>query len=294
MLSILIPVYNYDARRLVKTLHQQAEKAAVPFEILLADDCSTDTDLKEKNKSLTHLSHCQFFPFKENKGRTATRQFLAEKASFNHLLFLDADVLPKNNDFIKKYINHIDTADLVFGGVSYENYPPESDKILRWKYGKDREAKSLENRQKTPYRSFISMAFFIRKSSFLETNNQLENLYGLDPIFSYKLKENNVTIRHIDNPIVHYGLESNEQFLKKSKKGLKTFAYLEKQGKIPKDFRPLQRAYIKLKKYHCTTIFSGLIKFFDKPIEKNLLSKNPSLFLFDLYRLGYLIELKKA
>ena len=40
MISILIPTYNYNVFPLVKEAHHQGEKAGIPFEILVYDDCS--------------------------------------------------------------------------------------------------------------------------------------------------------------------------------------------------------------------------------------------------------------
>ena len=48
MLSILIPVYNYNAVDLVQKLHEQASQAGIPFEILLLDD-NSDNNCKREN-----------------------------------------------------------------------------------------------------------------------------------------------------------------------------------------------------------------------------------------------------
>jgi len=39
-LSILIPVHNFNASRLVNDLHEQARQLAVTWEIIVADDAS--------------------------------------------------------------------------------------------------------------------------------------------------------------------------------------------------------------------------------------------------------------
>ena len=39
-LSILIPVYKRDCRRLLEELYKQAEELSVGYEIILGDDCS--------------------------------------------------------------------------------------------------------------------------------------------------------------------------------------------------------------------------------------------------------------
>ena len=41
MISILIPTHNFDCRPLVKEIHRQATIGKHPFEIIVADDCST-------------------------------------------------------------------------------------------------------------------------------------------------------------------------------------------------------------------------------------------------------------
>ena len=41
MLSVLIPIYNYDCRRLINSLSAQAENLDVEYEILAFDDGSS-------------------------------------------------------------------------------------------------------------------------------------------------------------------------------------------------------------------------------------------------------------
>lgn len=41
MLSILVPVYNFNSRPLLERLHSQAEALNIEYEIIVADDAST-------------------------------------------------------------------------------------------------------------------------------------------------------------------------------------------------------------------------------------------------------------
>ena len=52
MLSILIPVFNYDVRRLVGDLHRQLSGMKIEYEIRVYDDCSTNETLKKGNASI--------------------------------------------------------------------------------------------------------------------------------------------------------------------------------------------------------------------------------------------------
>ena len=52
MVSILIPTYNYDVTELVINIWQQCQKESFPFEIIVIDDCSTNLQITEKNKTI--------------------------------------------------------------------------------------------------------------------------------------------------------------------------------------------------------------------------------------------------
>lgn len=292
MVSVLIPTYNYDITRLVKSLLKQFEEIEISYEIRIQDDFSTNTETDSYNKTLEKLPNCIYVKNPINKGRTATRHELALAAKYDWLLFMDADVLPKNNDFIKKFsINNL-IVDLVFGGITYKETKPANNEILRWKYGRKREAKSVAERYKTPYLSIISQCFLVKKNVFLKANDFYDNVYGVDVLFAQNLEKMNTQILHIDNPIVHLGLESNAQFIEKSKNGLKSLYNFEKKLKIPQDYRPIQKAYLRLKDNYLLGGFIVIMHLIKKPVLKNLMSSKPSLFLFDLFRLNYFALLK--
>src|SRR5690606_14920925 len=156
MLSILIPTYNFNITNLVDTLSSQLEQVDFAFEILVLEDGSTINELIEVNKSITQFSNYHYIQHTTNKGRTATRQALAKAAKYNWLLFMDADVLPQNENFIQHLDIENQNADVVFGGITYQKNKPEKAKVLRWKYGKSRENRPVSERIKAPYLSIIS------------------------------------------------------------------------------------------------------------------------------------------
>ena len=293
MLSILIPTYNYSIVELVRNVHKQAIIAKIPFEIIVIDDCSTNQDIINKNDVIENLAFCSYIKNKKNLGRTATRNSLAKKATYNLLLFLDADVLPKYDDFINRFeLNLNSKYKVIYGGVCYDQEKPERELILRWKYGHHRETKSVKERLKEPY-TIVSSSLLINKEVFFENNTSKSNTYGLDILFSGNLLKNNILVKHIDNPVYHLGLENSTSFLNKSLEAVKSTYLLENNNQINKDLRPLQKSYLFLKKWKVDGLFYVFIKLLNKPIKSNLLSNNPSMFLFDIYRLKYFIELKK-
>ncbi len=292
MLSILIPTYNYSIVELVRNVHKQAIIAKIPFEIIVIDDCSTNQDIINDNNLIKELYFCILYKNKKNLGRTASRNYLASKATYNKLLFLDADVLPKYDNFISRFkLSEIQDPKIVFGGVCYYKEKPKPDQLLRWKYGHHRETKSVSDRLSEPY-FIISQNLLINKDTFIKNNTLCKNTYGLDILFSGNLLKNDIQVKHIDNPVYHLGLENNETFLNKSLEAVKTTYLLENNNQINKDLRPLQKSYLFLNKWKADGIFCTFFKLLKKPIKSNLLSNNPSMFLFDLYRLQYYTELK--
>ena len=90
-LSILIPTYNDLCVNLVGALRQQAEHVGLAYEILVADDGSTDADVIAKNSGINQWEHCQCLRQSQNIGRAAIRNFLARQAQYDHLLFIDSE-----------------------------------------------------------------------------------------------------------------------------------------------------------------------------------------------------------
>ncbi|WP_378183332.1 glycosyltransferase family 2 protein [Aquimarina sp. SS2-1] len=294
MLSILIPVYNYDVTPLVQELFHQLKTLDCTYEIIILDDCSTRPDLINLH-GMELIPNCSYIIQSNNLGRTATRLNLAKMARYNWLLFLDADVMPKRKDFIRNLLKNINTnVDIIFGGVDYQSDEPNADIKLRWLYGRKKEINSVDKRNKNIYTSIISQNFLIQRNMCLEVLKEIDlNRYGLDIYFSYLLEQKEAKVLHIDNPTIHLGLEKNSSFLTKSMLSIETTLFLQKESKIPKNYRPIQRAYKLLKKTYTSGLFFLLIYKFENRIVTNIKSDKPSIFLFDLYRLYYFIKIQK-
>ena len=58
-ISVLIPTYNDVCITLVKALQQQAEALDTNYEIIVADDGSTNAEAIEKNRLINHIEHCR-------------------------------------------------------------------------------------------------------------------------------------------------------------------------------------------------------------------------------------------
>ena len=119
MISILIPCYNFNAYPLVLSLEKQALLLDVSFEIICSDDGSFSLK-NEENQKINLLTNSKFIELKKNIGRVQNRIFLAEKAQYEWIIFLDVDSEPKKNDYLKKYISQIGRSDFIFGGNEFK------------------------------------------------------------------------------------------------------------------------------------------------------------------------------
>ena len=292
MLSILIPTYNYNVFNMVSMLHHQCVENNLIYEIIVLDDGSGSM-LNIENQKINSLVNCSFSSLEKNIGRTATRKKLAETALYSNLLFLDADVIPVFDNFIAQYIPYLGQKVVVFGGYAYRDDNPEAGKVLRLAYGREREEQPAKIRNKIPYSAVFSGNFLIDVQQFLENNYPgPENFYGMDNYFGYSLYKNKVKVLHINNPIYHLGLEKDSVFFEKSLESVRNRKLLLQQFPDMAHGNNLLKHYNRIKKYGLVMIVKIVFRIMEPFLKNKILNKKPSLFAFDLYRLGYICSLK--
>ena len=110
-----------------------------------------------------------------------------------------------------------------------------------------------------------------------------------DSVMGFVLKQHGISVLHIDNPLIHNGLDPNDVFLAKSLKAVEKYVTntafqsdeLVEQIKLFRIFKRIDRWRLS----KCVALTFSLMK---NRMEHNLFSETPSLFIFDFYRLGYL------
>lgn len=293
MLSILIPVFNYNVLPLVEILHKQCLECKIIFEIICLDDASEEFLIE--NEKINDFDNANYFILTQNIGRSSIRNLLVKKAAYENLLFMDADTMPASESFILNYISQINNdVKVVYGGILYESLRPSKEKLLRWIYGKKRESLSVSHRHKNPYKSALVCNLLIAKEilkicSFDESITK----YGYeDLLFFSVLKSKNVKIQHIQNPAYHLNLESSIFYLNKTKIALENLFFLYNDKKIFKNDSKIISAFEHLKKIKLINLLSFMFEKTKNKIELNLISKKPLLLLLDFYKIGYYCSLK--
>lgn len=288
-LSILIPVYNWDCSQLIKDLHYQGLVLGIPYEIIVADDCSTDKDLQQKSRIVVEShENCRYYGLPHNIGRAAIRNFMADNAQYDKLLFLDCDSAVRDAQFLKKYMEVADKASVVCGGLIHPDEIPEKGLELRYLYEKSAaNERSAGFRSKNPYLRFTSFSFLIDRSVFMAIRFDESYVgYGYEDVqFGRELEQNGVSILHIDNPLAHLGLENSGAFLNKTRQAvLNAFEHKDEIGESSK----LLTHYNKVVKFRMRWLFRFIWAFFKRSMERNLLGPKPKLRIFSLYKLCYI------
>lgn len=279
-LSILIPTYNDRCVALVTALHQQAESLAVDYEVIVADDGSTDADVVTDNRRVNELPHCRMIESPHNQGRAAIRNLLAQEARHEWLLFIDSDMLVCRPDYLQHYLTACQEADVVDGGVEIAPLQPGNLRSLYEKVSEQQHV--VERRRQSPYQDFHTANFMIERELMLQHPfDERFRYYGYeDVLFGKVLQQAGIPITHIDNPLSFEVFEDNEAFVRKTEEGLRTLY----------TFREELKGYSRLL-YTMSRLPQGLLRLwhrlFGKLERENLVGHHPSLLLFKLYKLGY-------
>ncbi|HUS86829.1 MAG TPA: glycosyltransferase [Bacteroidales bacterium] len=293
MISILIPVYNYDVTLLVNTLSHAIDSSELFCEIIIGSDgCSKD--YVSIYIALTKLEKVDLYRSEVNIGRAAIRNRLIEKASGEWLLFIDADALIEGNasDYLGKWHDYISSPTVICGGTAYPPLAPEDpDKYLRWHYGFLHEQKSTKERNKEPYASFSGFNFLIEKNLFsrIKFNEELRNYGHEDTLLGYQLKKAGVNILHIDNALIHDGVESNREFLEKTQEGIQNLSILYDKVTDRKTFAStvkILKIYRRLRFIGADRIITRIFIKKRRRMEIILRRKKCSLKIFLFYKLG--------
>ncbi|MBR2318249.1 MAG: glycosyltransferase [Bacteroidaceae bacterium] len=291
MLSILIPTKNYDCHLLVEELHKQGEKLGLPYEVILGEDGTSKNEL-HTNSCIDSLPHCRRIILDKSIGRAAIRNRLADEALYGNLIFIDSDAIAEKSDFLELYATSLKEYEVVCGGLYHANKMPDTSCSLRYKYEKKADKKrNAEVRNKAPFDKFSTFNFAIRKELFqsIRFNEGITRYGHEDTLFGKELEKLGAKLIHIDNKLLHNGLESNDIYLNKVEQSISTLIDIKEIIGTT----PLLKAAEKLNRMHLTWLFATLWKWFHKAMRKNLTSSNPSLMVLALYKLAYYCHLDR-
>lgn len=297
MFSFVIPNYNYDCTALVEALHTQAAAlkqrlgTTFDYEIIVAEDGSNDPVALHANQRLDILPNCRHLVFTQNRGHARMRNYLVQQARFDYLIFIDSDALVCTDDFVARYWEYRNSADVVCGSLQNLSHCPRGGE-LRYRYEKKADRfRSLEYRRTHPYAFFSAFNTLFHRSVFDQLRfDERCTEYGYeDALLGLMLEKKGFRIAHIDNPLIHNGIDPSAIYLQKVEASLRT---LKRLGEPMHSFSALVCTQRRLKRMHLLPLVRLAYRLFRLPLRWQLFSPYPSVFLLNCYKLGYYSELK--
>jgi glycosyltransferase involved in cell wall biosynthesis len=293
-LSILLPVYNWPIGEVVTALYRQcARVSGLAFEILVFDDASPDLTVRAANQAaLAQLPAARYEVLPQNVGRAAIRNQLAAAARYPWLLFLDGDSGLPDDAFIERYraaVVATPATSAWIGGTCYHPTPPaEASWRLRWLYGRAREQRTAAERQQAPYAAFTLNNLLIQRETYLQfgLDESLGRTYGHeDTALGGALAAAQVSLGHLDNPVLHLGLEPAPAFLSKTREAVQNLIRLGRLAQPGATASRLWQTVTQLRRWHLSGATLRVLEVLEARLLGNLTSAAPLLRVFDLWRL---------
>lgn len=307
-LSILLPSYNNVCVSLVQVLQRQADalrgKLDKPFryEIIVADDCSTDAACIDANRVIGDMLHCRYLRMEQNVGRAQIRNVLISESRGDYVLLIDSDLFLCDDNYLYKYATS--TADVVYGGtriggeglamVDNEANTENLKGNLRYIYEKKAEpSHRAVFRQLRPNQE-ISVCNLYARRDIMEAHpfDSRFKAYGYeDVLFGKRLAESGIEVTHIDNPVLINEFEPNSVFVKKTEEAILTLCRFEQDLE---GYSNLKTKVTTLGRYFPLSLFRLWHRIMKNKEKRNLTGSKPSLLLFKLYKLGFFLENRKV
>lgn len=295
-ISILITNHNVDCRKLMTDLHGQMCRWGGKGEIIVIDDCSSERELTCRNIEVAEsLTGTTYLVNNSNKGAAVCRNMLADRALGEWFIFIDSDAEVTHDEFVANYWKHRHVADILVGGLFHPQANPNPDATLRFKYEREADRKrNARERNLNPYACFTAFNIMARRKVFGKVRfDESCKEYGYeDALFGVELKNKGISIYHIDNALMHTGLDTNESFLRKTDVSLKTLAKLRMEGKMEGESRVGNMAD-KVEMWGLSGMARMMFRMTKGLLLRNLKGHHPNLLLFSVYKLLKFLSVRK-
>ena len=235
-LSVLTPFHKHDPSELLRRL----APAPRDVEFVLLDDGSASAELLSNViKAAEALqTSVRIVVWQRNRGRAAGRNRLVEEARGEHVLFLDADLLPDTPDFLHAWLSVIrnERPIVAFGGLSVAHVEATPETALHHDLFARSDCAPARARARSAAQSTASANLLVRRDFLMAApfDNGFTG-WGFEDTDWALTAARHTRILHVDNPVTHAGLDSVDTLMRKSAEAGPNFARLA--AKHPKQVR---------------------------------------------------------
>lgn len=233
-LSIIVPFLRDDPLPLLRKLADERGLHTSQVEILLLDDGTNDPALSARLISAVNRlpMAAALLTLTENIGRARGRNLMARKARGDFLLFLDADMLPDRDSFLRDWLDLIarEAPAVAFGGFSLEQAPDDSRYAVHRAMAEKSDCVSAAVRSAQPEKYVFTSNLLVRSDVFGQIAFD-ENFTGWgweDVEWAMRVCLDHPII-HRDITATHLGLDTVPQLMDKYRQSAPNFARIAKQ-----------------------------------------------------------------
>jgi GT2 family glycosyltransferase len=219
--SVGSPYFRDDPTGWVSVLAKDPRASDV--EIVLVDDGTGDSALDSKVRAAIDAwpGPGIVVRFHNNRGRSQARNRGIQAARGTYLLFIDADMLPGDDQYLTRYFDVIDkeAAAVIFGGFTTKGVRVERDTKLNYSLAISSDCKPASERALRGPISVASNNLLVRRDVFdVEAFDSAFTGWGWeDTEWAMRVVYAGYGLTHIDNPAIHIGLDSTKAILRKYK-----------------------------------------------------------------------------
>jgi glycosyltransferase involved in cell wall biosynthesis len=223
-LSVLIPFHGDDPRRLLTVLDKQAVALDGAVELVVLDDGDPDrTRAEAVADHIVALATPARLVSVANEGRARGRNRLARHARGSRLLFLDSDMLPDSEGFLRTWLAV--EAPVAFGGFTVDGAPVTPQTVLHQAMSRGSDCLSAVHRAQAPEKHVFTSNLLVEREVFeAERFDESFTGWGWEDVEWAMRVGRRWPILHIDNTATHLGLDTAEALTRKYEQSAGNFA----------------------------------------------------------------------
>jgi glycosyltransferase involved in cell wall biosynthesis len=221
VLSIASPYFRDDPTAWLTALI--SDPCAHDVEIVLVDDGTGDIGLDTKVRAAIDAwpGPATLVRFHTNQGRSSARNRAIQAARGSYILFIDADMLPGDAQFLTRYFDAIKkrSSAIIFGGFTAGHTNIDHDTLLNHALASKGDCKPASDRAVRGPIAVASNNLLVRRDVFgrIPFDDGFKGWGWEDTEWAMRAVFAGYGLTHIDNPAVHVGLDSTNAMLRKYK-----------------------------------------------------------------------------
>ncbi|WP_297804679.1 glycosyltransferase [uncultured Brevundimonas sp.] len=227
-LSVLIPFLSDDPTPLLQALAKEATGLGSEVEVILLDDGTGDPALTGRITALVARAAMPIclITAASNNGRAAGRNILLNRARGEYVLFIDADMLPDNRDFLSQwlYFAREERPAAAFGGFSVSQAPTDPRFAVHRAMALRTDCLDAKTRARDPLKNVFTSNLLIRREHLATCpfDGRFSGWGWEDVEWAIRFGKAH-TIRHVDIPATHMGLDDVPTLMRKYDQSARNF-----------------------------------------------------------------------